>query len=158
MMSCVLGLQHSDAKRQAATLGKAMRLTSILRDVKADFDRGRIYLPQDEMKRFGYSESDLANGVVNDSFRELMKFQIARARRLYHEGAEGLCWLGGDGSRLAASSLAVIHAGILDAIERQRYDVFHHRADLSAAQKLARLPRAWRLARRLSTEPMPRVF
>ena len=52
---------------------------------------------------------------------------------------KGLCWLGGDGSRLAASSLAVIHVGILDAIERQRYDVFHH-CDLSAAQKSCACP------------------
>ena len=158
IMSCIFGLQHSDAKRQAVMMGNAMQLTNILRDVKEDFDRGRIYLPQDEMKRFGVSESDIAQAVVNEPFRELMKFQIARARQLYQDGAEGLCWLAGDGSRLTASAMAVIYSGILDAIEAQRYDVFTKRAHLATAQKIARIPRAWRLAKRLSTEPMPRVL
>jgi phytoene synthase len=158
IMSCIFGLQHSDAKRQAVQMGNAMQLTNILRDVKEDFDRGRIYLPADEMGRFGYSESDLSRGIVNDAFRELMKYQIARARQLYQEGAAGLCWLAGDGSRLTASAMAVIYSGILDAIEAQRYDVFSRRARVTTARKLARIPRAWRLARRLSTEPMPVVF
>ncbi|CAN5427388.1 phytoene synthase [soil metagenome] len=158
IMSCIFGLQHSDAKKQAVMMGNAMQLTNILRDIKEDFDRGRIYLPQDEMKRFGYSESDLANGVVNESFRELMRFQIARARQLYQDGAAGLCWLAGDGSRLTASAMAVIYSGIFDAIESQRYDVFTSRAHLTTAQKIARVPRAWKLAKRLSTEPMPILF
>lgn len=158
IVSCIFGLQHSDAKRQAVLMGNAMRLTSILRDLKPDFARGRIYLPQDEMRKFGYTESDLASGVVNEPFRELMKFQIARARRLYQGGAEGLCWLAGDGSRLTASMMAVVHAGILDAIEAQHYDVFSRSARLTIAQRFACIPRAWRLAKRLSTEPMPRVF
>ena len=140
IMSCIFGLQHSDAKRQAVEMGNAMQLTNILRDLREDFDRGRIYLPHDEMKRFGYSESDLSTGVVNDAFRELMTFQIARARELYQSGAEGLCWLAGDGSRLTASTMAVIHSGILDAIEAQRYDVFTRRARLNTAQQFARIP------------------
>jgi 15-cis-phytoene synthase len=162
MMSCVLGLQHSDAKRQAAQMGVAMRLTSILRSVNIDQSCGRIYLPQDEMRRFGYTESDLDERVVNDAFRELMKFQIARARTMFQQAADGICWLAGDGSRLTASTMAVMHAGMLDFIESQQYDVFSRfvgrRSTLPVVLKLARIPRVWRLARRLSTEPMPRVF
>ncbi len=157
-MSCVLGLQHSGAFARAAEMGNAMRLTNILRDVREDCDVGRVYLPQQDMRRFGYTEGELSRGVVNENFRELMRFEIARARQLYRGGAEGLCWLAGDGSRMTASMMAVTHAGILDAIERQNHDVFSRRARLSTPQKLARLPRAWRLARRTHDRPLPDVF
>jgi phytoene synthase len=159
ILACLTGVTHSGAAEYAIKMGAAMRLTSILRDVGEDFARhGRIYLPLEDMARFRYSERDLAAGVVNENFRGLMRFEIARARRLYAEGAEGLCWLAGDGSRLTAATMAVVHAGILDAIERQRYDVFSRRAKLSASQKLRRMPLAWRLARRESGDRLPDVF
>jgi phytoene synthase len=158
MMSCVFGLTHSDAKHNAIAMGNAMQLTNILRDVKEDWDRGRVYLPLEDMARFGYSERDLSRGVVNESFRDLMRFEIDRARQLFRAGADGLCWLAGDGSRLTASAMAVIYSGILGAIERQNYDVFSRRAHLSFGQKLARVPRAWKLARRMHEHPLPHVF
>lgn len=156
IMSCVFGLQHSGAHQQAIKMGNAMQLTNILRDVKEDWDRGRVYLPGEDLKRFDYSERDLAGALVNDNFRELMRFEIDRARRLYREGAEGLCWLAGDGSRLTASSMAAIYSGILDAIERRGYDVFSGRAHLTFGQKLRRIPRAWSLAKRQHDQPLPR--
>ena len=159
MMAGVFGVTHSGAGAHAVKMGNAMRLTAILRDVREDHERhGRIYLPLEDLTRFRYSERDLAGGVVNDNFRELMRFEVARARTLYHEGAEGLCWLAGDGSRLAAATMATVHSGVLDAIERQQYDVFARRARLTTPQKLRRLPLAWRLARRGSDEPLPDVF
>jgi phytoene synthase len=139
-------------------MGNAMKLTSILRDVKEDWRRGRVYLPLEDLARFRYSERDLAAGVVNDNFRELMRFEIARARKMYREAADGVCWLAGDGSRLAASVAAVVHAGTLNAIERQGYDVFSRRAQLTPSQKFRRLPAAWRLARRRAETPLPDVF
>jgi phytoene/squalene synthetase len=87
-----------------------------------------------------------------------MRFEIARARALYQQGADGLCWLAGDGSRLTAASMAVIYSGILGAIERRGYDVFISRAHLTTSQKLRRLPMAWRLARRRAGEALPKVF
>lgn len=158
IMSRIFGLTHEDAQANAVTMGNAMQLTNILRDVKEDYDRGRIYLPLEDLARFKYTERDLAAGVVNDAFRELMRFEIARARSMYRSGAEGLCRLEGGGSRLTASAMAVIYAGILQAIERQRYDVFSSRAHLTTGQKLARVPRAWQLARRRAGEPLPGVF
>ncbi|HEY7086801.1 MAG TPA: phytoene/squalene synthase family protein [Tepidisphaeraceae bacterium] len=158
IMSCIFGLQHSDAKHHAVTMGNAMQLTNILRDVKEDWDRGRVYLPLEDLARFRYSERDIEQGVVNENFRELMRFEIARARKLFHDGSDGLCWLAGDGSRLTASAMAVVYAGILDAIEQQRFDVFSRRAHLSLGQKLARLPASWRLARREPDQPLPNVF
>jgi phytoene synthase len=159
MMAGVFGVTHSGAGEHAVKIGNAVRLTRILRDVREDYERhGRIYLPLEDLARFRYSERDLAGGVVNDNFRELMRFEISRARRLYHEGAEGLCWLAGDGSRLTAATMATVYSGILDAIERQGYDVFSRRARLTTPQKLRRLPRAWRLARRGPDESLPDVF
>jgi phytoene synthase len=158
IMSCVFGLTHSGAFAQAVTMGNAMQLTNILRDIKEDWDRGRLYLPQEALRRFGYSEDELARGVVNENFRDLMRFEIDRARQLYRSGAEGLCWLAGDGSRLTASAMATIYSGILGAIERQNYDVFSRRAHLTTAQKFRRLPAAWRLARREADQPLPDVF
>jgi phytoene synthase len=158
IMSSVFGLTHSDAGKQAVMMGNAMQLTNILRDIGEDYSRGRIYLPLEDMARFGYSERDLAGGVVNDQFRELMQYEIMRARMLYQDGAEGLCWLAGDGSRFTASAMAVIYSGILDAIEKQGYDVFKRRARMNFAQKLARLPRAYRLASRAPGEDVVRCF
>ena len=158
VMSCVFGVTHSGAAGQAIKMGNAMRLTGILRDIKQDFDRGRVYLPLEDLATFRYSERDLAAGTVNENFRELMRFQIARARRLYSEGAEGLCWVAGDGSRLTASTLAMVSSGVLDAIERQGYDVFSRRASLTTGQKLRRLPMAWRVARRGPDAALPPLF
>lgn len=155
IMSCVFGLTHSGAFAQAVAMGNAMQLTNILRDVAEDWEKGRVYLPQEDLRRFGYDESQLSRGVANEAFRELMRFEIDRARTLYRQGAEGLCWLAGDGSRLTASSMAVIYSGILRAIERQEYDVFARRAHLTTPQKFRRLPAAWRLARRGPDEPLP---
>jgi 15-cis-phytoene synthase len=156
---CVLGLTHSDAGRYAMMLGNAIRLTDILRDLKPDWERGRVYLPLEDLARFRYSERDLSNGVVNEPFRELMRFEIARARGMYRDAAEGLCWLAGDGSRLAASAFAVVHSGLLRAIERrQGYDVFTRSARLTTTQQFRSLPAAWRLARREAGQQVPDVF
>ena len=82
----VFGYEDERAKEYAVDLGIAMQLTNILRDVKEDADRGRIYIPQDEMSEWGYSEQELMGGVVNDAFRGLMRFQTERARRYFESG------------------------------------------------------------------------
>jgi phytoene synthase len=158
ILAGVLGLTHSDAFAQAATLGKALRLTQVLRDVKQDLADGRVYLPQDEMSRFGYREKDLTDGVVDESFRALMRFQIERARQFYRDGAEAICWLAGDGSRMAGATVAVLGGAVLHKVERNRYDVFSRRAELTTAQRLRRLPAAWRLARRDAGQLLPNTF
>jgi phytoene synthase len=158
MMSGVLGLTHSDGPSYAVATGSAMRLTSILRNLQPDRDAGRVYLPQEELGRFGYTADELSRGMVNDRFVELMRFQIGRARDLYRYGAEGIRWLAGDGSRIMASLVTVAHAGVLDAIERHRYDVFSGISRTTKARALATLPRAWKLARRRHDQPLPDVF
>ena len=157
-LCAVFGVTHSGAGEFALKLATAMRLTTILRDLKADRARGTLYLPLEDLARFRYSERDLAGSVVNDNFRELISFEIVRARRLFHEGAEGLCWLGDDGSRLTVSTLVATSAGVLDAIERNGYDVYNRRPVLTAGQKFRRLPLAWRLSRRGPGERLPDLF
>ena len=158
IMCPVLGLSDPAAGRQAVLMGNAMQLTNILRDVGEDWGRGRLYLPREDLDRFGYTEADVAKRVVDDRFRALMRFEIDRARTLYRRGAEGLCHLSNDGSRLTAAAMGVIYAGILGVIERQGYDVYRSRAHLSTAGKLARLPRAVRVARSEPGDPLPDVF
>ncbi len=148
IMCRIFGLADPSAEAQAIVMGEAMQLTNILRDVKEDAQRGRIYLPLEDLRQFGYSEADLLGGVVNDAFRSLMKFEINRARELYRSGAAGLKHLANDGSRFTATAMGVIYAGILKAIERQDYDVYRQRARLSLTQKLLRLPAARRLSKR----------
>ena len=157
---CVLGLTHSDAVLQVQTLGIAVRLTNILRNLKADVAAGRVYLPLEDLAAFKYGERDVVAATVNDNFRRLIAFQVDRARRLFREAAEGLRWVAGDGSRLAAATLTVQQAAVLDAIERADYDVFRGRIELTPARKLRQLPTAWRLARRGPgnwLSPTPRV-
>jgi len=158
MLGCVLGMAHSDAAEHAAAMGAAMRLTNILHQLRADLSRGRIYLPLEDLARFGYTQRQLHNGVVNDRFRELMRIQIERARLLYRQAAEGICWLAGDRSRLAVSIVAVMHAGILEAVERAGYDVFKGQVRLDLSQLAMGLGRALRLARRTPDEPIPHRY
>jgi phytoene synthase len=158
IMCRVFGLTDKSAEAQAVLMGEAMQLTNILRDVGEDFARGRIYLPGEDLVRFGVTEPDLAAGLADDRFRALMAFEIERARQLYRDGAAGLTALPDDGSRFTAAAMGVIYSGILRAIERQSYDVFHKRARLSMPQKLLRLMPARRLARRRADQPVPDVF
>jgi phytoene synthase len=158
IMSQIFGLADPTAKTQAVLMGEAMQLTNILRDVKEDFERGRIYLPLEDLDRFGYSTTDLAGGVVNEPFRQLMRFEIDRARDLFRTGAAGLKHLTDDGSRFTAAAMGVIYAGILRAIERQNYDVFSRRARLSTAEKIIKIPAARRLCRTIGDHPAPDVF
>lgn len=155
IMCSVFGLRDERARAQAVAMGNAMQLTNILRDIREDWERGRVYLPQEDLARFGYTEQDIGRGVVDGRFRDLMRFEVARARALYEEGAAGLAALPADGSRLTASAMGVIYGGILGAIERQGYDVYTRRAHLTTFQKVKRLPVAWRLARREGNTPVP---
>jgi phytoene synthase len=148
VMCRIFGVADPAAEAQAVMMGEAMQLTNILRDVKEDAARGRVYLPMEDLQRFGYTVDDLQAGVVNDAFVQLMRFEIHRARELYRRSAVGLRQLTNDGSRMTATAMGVIYAGILRAIESQGYDVFNRRARLNLMQKLLRLPAAWRLSRR----------
>lgn len=139
MMTHVFGYRSERCLPNALALGTAMQLTNILRDVAEDLRMGRVYLPRDELARFGVGEDQLAEGRVDDAFRALMRFQIDRARRYYEEAEAGIPWLVGDSSRLTVRVMGRLYGGILGAIERQGFDVFRRRARVSTARKLATL-------------------
>ena len=129
----------------AVALGIANQLTNILRDVGEDRGRGRIYLPQEDLVRFGYSEDDLMAGRMNDAWRALMAFQLERARDWFSRSEAGVRWLSADARWPVWTSLR-LYRGILDAIEQIDYDVFNHRAYVGKVNKLLDLPRSFVLA------------
>jgi 15-cis-phytoene synthase len=150
----VMGVDHShqstpwrEAQRtvspegQAVALGIANQLTNILRDVGEDARRGRIYLPLEDLDQFNYSEKDLLNGVVNERWRALMQFQIARARQFFSDAENGITQLSPD-ARFPVWAALMLYRGILDVIERNQYDVFHKRAYVPSWRKLIYLPLA----------------
>lgn len=158
IMCHVFDVRDPAARSQAVALGNAMQLTNILRDVGDDYARGRIYLPQEDLARFGVDAQVIAQRRVTPGFEALMAFEIARARALYADGSLGLGHITDDGSRLTACVMASVYSGILGAIERQGSDVFRRRAHVSMPRKIARLPIAWRLRRCEIGDPVPAVW
>lgn len=148
MSSEILGYKDAVALEYAEALGIAMQLTNILRDIKEDAAMGRIYLPQEDLRKFAVTEAQIAAGAMDDNFIEMMKFQIERARDYYRQGEKGIGLLEKD-SRFTVLLAARIYSRILDEIERQRYDVFSARAHTTFAQKIFSIPKIWREAKRL---------
>jgi 15-cis-phytoene synthase len=133
MMMHVIGYR-GEPRQQAIDLGIALQLTNILRDIGEDLQRGRVYLPLDEMREFGYSEAELRGRVRNGNFVRLMQFQAARARAYYASAEPGIAMLDRRG-RFAVEVAARVYAGILGRIEASGYDVFERRAVVPAARK-----------------------
>lgn len=149
MMSPIFGLEDERGKERAIEMGVAMQLTNILRDVKEDLDKDRIYLPADELQRFGLTENDLRESRADDRWKTFMRFQVERARSSYRSGEMGIPLLAPDGSRLAVTLMSTVYAGILDEIERADCDVFKGRVHVSFARKLGLAARAFLKCRAL---------
>lgn len=136
------------AEEAAIALGIANQLTNILRDVGEDAERGRIYLPLEDLARFDYTEQDLLAGVMDERWRSLMKFEIQRAREYYQSAEHGIRALDSD-ARWPVWSALMLYQGILDVIERNQYDVFNQRAYVPKLEKMLYLPVAWLRAQAL---------
>jgi phytoene synthase len=136
------------ALEHAKTLGTAMQLTNILRDVGDDLSIGRVYLPDEDLERFGLSRADLEARRVDHRFRALMEFEIRRARALYDDGMRLVPLLADGRGRTAFQFGIDAYSGILEKIRANGHDVFSSRAHLSFGEKLAVVPaaawRAWR--------------
>jgi 15-cis-phytoene synthase len=143
MMSHVIGFREG-ALPYAVDLGIAMQLTNILRDVGEDLRIGRVYLPADEMARFGYSEADLLARRRTPEFEDLMRFQIARARDYYRRAEPGIELLDSRG-RFAVRIAADFYRAILSRIEANQYDVFSRRAAVPGPRKYWMTARAMAL-------------
>ena len=136
MMLPVLGARHPDARARAMDLGVAFQLTNFLRDIAEDWDRGRIYLPLEDVDRFGVTEDHFRARVVTRPMQRLLAFEVTRTRRLYARAEQG--W-----GMLAPRSQACIriahrlYGEILDRIEAADWQVFEHRASVPLRRKLA---------------------
>jgi phytoene synthase len=133
----IFGYEGGESARQrAADLGIALQLTNILRDIAEDGERGRIYLPLEELEWFGYSQEELLAGRVTPEFLRLIAFQVDRARRYYALGRKLLPYLPRR-ARACVGAMAGIYSSILGDIERDPGAVFQRRISLGAGQKLA---------------------
>lgn len=133
------GYSEQLAKEPAVSLGIAFQLTNILRDVGEDLEKGRIYIPLDEIKSFGLSEEDFLQRKVTSQYIELMRFQIDRARSYYKLAQRGIPMLS-PSIRLAVQIALDLYSKILVRIERNNFDNFRYRASTSKWEKLTTLP------------------
>ena len=139
----IFGYRDPAAQEFAIDLGLAMQLTNILRDVNEDLTMGRIYLPQDEIARFGYSEEWLQARVHNEALIRLLQFQAQRARRYFQSGFRLLPYLSRR-SRACPAVLGALYSGVLDRIEASNYDVLSgRRISLTTGEKLRITARTW---------------
>ena len=123
----IFGYRDVQTRDYAIDLGIALQLTNIIRDVAPDLERGRVYIPIEDMQQFGCTENDLRAGVVNDRVRQLLAFQVDRARRFYRR-ADAALPRHDERRMVAARIMGAIYSDLLRSIERAGYDVFSRRA------------------------------
>jgi phytoene synthase len=140
----IFGFDTRSALPLAEKCGVAFQLTNILRDIREDAALGRVYLPAEDLRKFGVSEDDLRAGNRNEAFLRMMRFEAARARAYYDE-SQPLLDLIHPRSRPSLWALVTIYSSLLERIERSDYDVFRRRVRLSALEK------SWIVVRALVT-------
>lgn len=138
----IFGFDNPQTLQYAETLGTAFQLTNIIRDVGEDARRNRIYLPMDELQRFGVSAADILHRRENEQFGQLMQFQVERAERYY---AEALALLPAEDRRAQRPGLvmAAIYRTLLDEIQRDGCKVLNQRTSLTPIRKLWIAWRTW---------------
>jgi phytoene synthase len=138
----IFGYTDPRARDFAVDLGLAMQLTNILRDLREDIERDRVYLPAEDLTRFGYPEQDLRDGIANDAFRQLVAFEVDRARALFKTGGL-LVPLVEPRSRICPAALKGIYGSILERIAADPDRVLRERVSLSTSRKLLMTLRLW---------------
>jgi len=154
--AAVIGLQmvpileptSQDAYKYATELGVAFQLANFIRDVGEDLERGRVYLPLDELKQFGVTKADLEARIATPKVKEALKFQIARVRKLEESSRAGISMLG-EPSQPCIETARILYCGIVDAVEDIDYEVFSKRATVSLFRRLKIAIPAYFQARRL---------
>ena len=142
----IFGYTDPRAREYAVSLGTALQLTNIIRDVGADARAGRVYVPRAELEEFGVGVEDLVAGRYSDAFVRLMARQTERARRFYRAAREA--YPGADARALVpAEIMARIYGALLEEIERRRFRVFGDRVTLPTRRKVAIALRCWASAR-----------
>ncbi|MFN0095424.1 MAG: phytoene/squalene synthase family protein [Dehalococcoidia bacterium] len=133
---------HPRAKDFATHMGIGLQIVNIMRDVKEDAARGRVYFPQDELAKFNLTDADILAGTYDARFRDLMAFEGERARRYFRSGRR-LRPLLDVRSRMCVNVLQGIYFEILKRIEKRNYDVLSERVSLSTAAKLGNIGKLW---------------
>jgi squalene synthase HpnC/squalene synthase HpnD len=137
----IFGFSDSKALDLAERLGLAFQLTNIIRDVREDYSNGRIYLPEEDLVRYGVAEQDLGRGEATLGVRELLRFEADRARKLYEEGAQLLGLIEED-SRGTLWLLVQTYSALLARIESVDFAVFGERVSLSKPEKMMLMAKA----------------
>ena len=153
--AAVIGLQmvpileptSPEAYERAQDLGVAFQLANFVRDVGEDLDRGRVYLPLEELGQHGVTRADLERRVVTPAVRDALAEQIARVRMLERRSRPGIAMLAAD-SQPCIDAARVLYCGIVDEVERIDYEVFDRRATVGLGRRLAVAGPAWVRARR----------
>jgi len=136
MVTRIVGYSSEAAFEYAKQLGYAFQLTNFLRDIREDYDQlGRVYMPQDELRRFGLTANDIARRVCDQRFLDFMKFQIRRNREIYRKARPGIAMLAWRG-RLAVRVAYVLYRAILLEIERENYNIYKGRVRTNFGQKI----------------------
>jgi phytoene synthase len=138
----IFGYRDPKAEKLAERTGVAFQLTNILRDVKEDAEMGRVYLPTEDLQKFGVQAGALKNGNAAATFRPVLEFEAERALELY-SSAEELIPLVDDDSQPALWTLVEIYHRLLDRIASRQYDVFTERVSLSTAEKVGILAKGF---------------
>ncbi|MEJ2105323.1 MAG: presqualene diphosphate synthase HpnD [Ignavibacteriaceae bacterium] len=131
----IFGYRHPSAKDFAVNLGIALQLTNILRDIKKDAEKGRIYLPKEDLDKFDYNESDIFNNTYNENFQRMMKYQVERAR-YYFDSATASLNLEDKKAMFAARAMQHIYYRMLNKIVDADYDVYNNKIKISTFKKV----------------------
>jgi phytoene synthase len=131
----IFGYKHSSTKDFAVNLGIALQLTNIFRDISKDAETGRIYLPQEDLNQFTYSESELLDKVYNDKFKDLMCYEVSRAKN-YFNTATSCLDLDDKKTMFAARAMQHIYYKMLEKIIAAEYDVFNNDIKVSKIEKV----------------------
>ncbi len=158
MMCYVYGLTDEESFRYAEKLGVAMQLTNILRDVKEDWQRGRLYIPQEELLSFGVSEPEVGAGQATPAYETLMRYQIARARSYYREAAPGIARIPSLPVRLTTLAMARLYEGILDKLEENPFQNLFSRAALSRIEKYLLTAQTFLGLTPVGSRPLPGLY
>jgi len=140
----IFGFNNRETLKYAHDLGMAFQLTNILRDVREDAERGRVYLPQDELKQFGVTQQNLTQPVTSDAVKKLFQYQADRAREFYQKAFNKLPEEDRYSQRTGLI-MAEIYLSLLDEIENDNFSVLEHRIKLTPSRKIWL---AWRASRR----------
>jgi phytoene synthase len=138
----IFGVTQPQTLQYAETLGLAFQLTNILRDVGEDARQGRVYLPEQDMERYGVTRAQLMRCEANESFRALMQFETERAQALYQQ-AFALLPVEDKKAQRPGLIMAAIYRTLLDEIARDNFPVLTHRVSLTPLRKLWLAWRTW---------------